>query len=157
MKLQLAGQTFTWKFFLADVSMAVLGIDFLRTHGLKVDATNCRLVHASARVFPTTAVTSGPTASVITEASSPPNSGTALAAAGVKLPSGLSAAALSVGRVARPTPLAPAAHQQAGHSSVVPAAQERATVSAVSPALASKLPLFFQLLLQGIRGCGEPF
>ena len=29
-KLQLAGQLFTWNFLLADVSMAILGIDFLQ-------------------------------------------------------------------------------------------------------------------------------
>ena len=90
MKLKLAGQHFTWNFLLADVSTAILGIDFLRAHNLSVDPANCRLVQTGGRVFPTSAVTSGPTASVIT----------APAAAGVKLPSGLPAAALSVGREA---------------------------------------------------------
>jgi hypothetical protein len=65
-KLQLAGHLFTWKFLLADVSMVILGIDFLRTYSLMVDPANCRLVQASGRIFPAAAVTSGPTASVIT-------------------------------------------------------------------------------------------
>ena len=98
-KLKLAGQHFTWSFLLADVSTAILGIDFLRAHKLTVDPANCRLIQSGGRIFPTTAVTSGPTASVIT-GTSPPTSGPASAAAGVKLPSGLLAAALSVGREA---------------------------------------------------------
>ncbi len=60
MKLQLAGQHFTWNFLLADVSMAILGIDFLRAHNLMVDPANCRLVQAGGRVYLTTAVTSSP-------------------------------------------------------------------------------------------------
>jgi hypothetical protein len=185
--------------------MAILGIDFLRTHNLMVDPASCKLVQAGGRVFPTTAVTSDPTASVITGAS-PPTSRPASAVADVKLPSGLSAAALSVGRealsstpvpvtlqqagqpsaasaaheraalvaadiklpsglsaaasragrAASPTPPAPAAHQQAGSSSAAPAAGQRAAVSAVSPALAGKLPLFFQLLLQGFEDVVNP-
>jgi hypothetical protein len=199
-KLQLAGQHFTWNFLLADVSMAILGIDFLQTHNLMVDPSNCRLVQAGGRVFPTTAVTSGPTASVIPGAS-PPTSRSASAAADIKLPSGLSAAALSVGREAlsstpvpvtlqqagQPsaasathewadvklppglsaaassagrgashTPPAPAAHQQAGSSSAAPAAGKLAAVSAVSPALAGKLPLFFQILLQRFEDVVNP-
>ncbi len=51
-KLQLACQYFTWYFLLADVSMAISGIDFLRTHNLIVDPANCRLVQAGGRVFP---------------------------------------------------------------------------------------------------------
>ncbi len=98
-KLQLAGQHFTWNFLLADVSTAILGIDLLRAHNLTVDPANCRLVKAAGHVFPTTAVTSCPTASVITGASST-TSRPALVAAGVKLPPWLPAAALSVGRKA---------------------------------------------------------
>jgi hypothetical protein len=41
-KLQQAGQHFIWNFLLADVSMAILGIDFLWTHNLMVDSANCR-------------------------------------------------------------------------------------------------------------------
>jgi hypothetical protein len=78
--------------FASDVSMAILGIDFLRAHNLMADPGNCRLVQAGGRIYPTLAVRSGPTASVITGASSP-NSRPASAAADVKLPSGLSAAA----------------------------------------------------------------
>jgi hypothetical protein len=37
-KLQLAGQPFTLNFLFADVSMAILGIDFLWTHSLMVDS-----------------------------------------------------------------------------------------------------------------------
>ncbi len=87
-KLKLASQHFTWSFLLADVSTAILGIDFLRAHKLTVDPANCRLIQSGGHIFPTKAVTSGPTASVITGAS-PPTSGPASAAAGVKLPSGL--------------------------------------------------------------------
>jgi hypothetical protein len=65
-KLQLAGHLFTWKFLLADVSMAILGIDFLWTHSLMVDLANCRLVQASGRIFPAIAVTTSPNASAIT-------------------------------------------------------------------------------------------
>jgi hypothetical protein len=39
-------------------------IEFVRTHSLMVDPANCRLVQAGGRVFPNTAVTSRPTASV---------------------------------------------------------------------------------------------
>jgi hypothetical protein len=42
-KLQLACQPFTLNFLLADVSMAILGIEFVRTHSLMVDPANCRL------------------------------------------------------------------------------------------------------------------
>jgi hypothetical protein len=205
-KLQLAGQHFTWNFLLADVSTAILGIDFLRAHNLTVDPANCRLVPAGGRAFPTTAVMSGPTASVITGAS-PPTSRPASAAAGVKLPSGLPAAALSVGReassfstpdlvalqqagipsaasaareraasaaadvrlpsglsaaassaggVASSTPPAPAACQQAGISSTIMAACQRKAVSAVRPISTGKLPLFFQLLLQRFQDVVNP-
>ncbi len=139
MKLKLAGQHFTWNFLLADVSTAILGIDFLRAHNLSVDPANCRLVQAGGRVFPTLAVTSGPTASVITGAP-PPTSRPASAAAGVKLPSGLPAAALSVGREASrfstPGPVVP---QQAGTSSAAPAARERAASAAADVKLPSGL------------------
>jgi len=161
-KLQLAGHLFTWKFLLAGVSMVILGIDFLRTRSLTVGPGTCWRVQASGRVFPATAVTSGPTASVITgtellPVSSWPSSEPPSAAADVKVPSRLSAAALSDGKVASATPPAPAAHQQAGHSSAVPAkCQERAAISSVSPALASKLPLFFQLLLQRYEDVVNP-
>jgi hypothetical protein len=205
-KLQLAGQHFTWNFLLADVSTAILGIDFLQAHNLTVDPANCRLVQAGGRVFPTTAVTSGPTASVITGAS-PPTSRPASAAAGVKLPSGLPAATLSVGReassfstpdpvalqqagipsaasaardraasaaadvklpsglsaaassaggAASSTPPAPAACQQAGISSAAMAAGQRNAVSAVRPISTGKLPLFFQLLLQRFEDVVNP-
>jgi hypothetical protein len=77
--------------------------------------------------------------------------------ADVKVPSGLSAAALSAGKGASFTPPTPAAHQQAGHSSSVPAkCQEPAAISSVSPALVSKLPLFFQLLLQRYKDVVNP-
>ncbi len=102
-KLKLAGQRFTWNFLLADFSTAILGIDFLRAHNLSVDPANCRLVQTGGRIFPTLAVTSGPTASVITGAS-PPTSRPASAAAGVKLPSGLPAATLSVAERPPPSP-----------------------------------------------------
>ncbi len=128
-KLQLAGQHFTWNFLLADVSMAILGIDFLRTHNLMVDPANCRLVQAGGRVFPTTAVTSGPTASVITGAS-PPTSRPASAVADVKLPSGLSAAALSVGREALASTPVPVTLHQAGQPSAASAAHEWAASAA---------------------------
>ncbi len=121
-KLQLAGQHFTWKFLLADVSMAILGIDFLRAHNLMVDPAKCSLVQAGSRVYPTTAVTSGPTASIITGASLP-ISRPVSAAADVKLPSGLPAAALSVGRETSSSTPDPVALQQAGLPSAVSAAR----------------------------------
>ncbi len=129
-KLKLAGQHFSWSFLIADVSTAILGIDFLRAHNLMVYPANCRLVQAGGRVFPTTAVTSGPTASVITGAALL-TSRPASAAAGVKLPFGLPAAALSVGRetssISTPGPVA---SQQAGIPSVTSAALERAASAA---------------------------
>ncbi len=139
MKLKLAGQHFTWSFLLADVSTAILGIDFLRAHNLTVDPANCRLVQAGGRVFPTTAVTSGPKASVITGAS-PPTSRPASAAAGKKLPSGLPAAALSVGREASSfsTP-DPVALQQAGTPPAASAAGEPAASAAADVKLPSGL------------------
>jgi hypothetical protein len=108
------------------------------------------------------AVTSSPTASVITgtkllPVSSSPSSELPSAAADVKVPSRLSAAAFSAGKAASATPPAPAAHQQMGHSSAVPAKrQERAAISSVSPALISMLPLFFQLLLQRYEDVVNP-
>jgi hypothetical protein len=104
-----------------------------------VDPANCRLVQAGGRVFSTTVVTSGPTASVITGAS-PPTSRPASAAAGVKLPSGLPAAALSVGRDASSfsTP-DPVALLQAGIPSAASAASERAASAAADVKLPSGL------------------
>jgi hypothetical protein len=124
---------------LADVSTAILSIDFLRAQNLTVDPANCRLVQAGGRVFPTTAVTSGPTASVITLAA-PPTSRPASAVAGVKLPSGLPAAALIVGREASSfsTP-GPVVSQQAGTSPVASAARERAASAAADVKLPSGL------------------
>jgi hypothetical protein len=136
-----AGQSwnFTWNFLLADVSTAILGIDFLRANNLTVDPANCRLVQAGGRIFLTTAVTSGPTASVITGAS-PPTSGPASVAASVKLPSGLPAAALSVGREASSfSTLDPVALQQAGISSVASVAREQAASAAADVKLPSGL------------------
>ncbi len=104
-----------------------------------MDPANCRLVQAGSRVFPTTALTSGPTASVITGAS-PPTSRPASAAAGVKLPSWLLATALSVGRDASSfsTP-DPVALQQAGIPSAASAARERAASAAADVKLPSGL------------------
>jgi len=173
------------------------GIDFLRSHNLMVDPANCRLVQAGGRVFPTTAVRSGPTASVMTGASLP-TSRPASVAADAKLPSWLSAAALCVGREASSSTPEPVALQQAGQlsaalewaasavsdvklssglsaaalsagnavsfaspahaafqqacsSSAASVACQQTAVAVVSPALAGKLPLFFQLLLQRTR------
>jgi hypothetical protein len=68
----------------------------------------------------------------------------------VKVPYRSSAAALSADMGASAPSPATAAHQQVGHPSAVPAKlQGQAAVYSVSPALVSKLPLFFQLLLQG--------
>jgi hypothetical protein len=196
-KLKLAGQHFTWNFLLIDVSTGILGIDFLQSHNLMGDPANCWLVQAGGHVFPTTAVTSGPTASVITraplltlrpasvaadvklpswlsaaalsvgrEGSSSTPDPVALQQAGqisaasaalewatsvvadVKLSSGLSAAASSAGRVVSFASPAHAAFQQAGSTSAASSASQRTTVAVVRPALAGKLPLFFQLLLQ---------
>jgi hypothetical protein len=180
-KLKLAGQHFTWSFLLADVSTAILGINF----------------------FASPAVTSGPRASVITGASPPtlrpaPRRKTALrvascrlecwqrglffstpgpvapqqagspsvtsaarewaasGAADVKLPSGLSAAASSAGGATSSPPPAPAADQQAGISSAAVATGQRNAVSAVRPISISKLPLFFQLLLQCFEDVVNP-
>jgi hypothetical protein len=120
-----------------------------------VDPANCRLVQVGGRVFPSTAVTSSPAASVITGAS-PLTSRPASAAADVKPPSGLSAAASSAGRAASSTPPAPASYQQAGISSAAMAASQWKTVSAVRPIATGKLPLFFQLLLQRFEGVVNP-
>ncbi len=109
--------------------MAILGVDFLRAHNLMVDPANCRLVQAGGCVYPTTAVTSGPTASVITGVSSP-ISRPASAAADVKLPSRLPAAALSVGRETSSSTPDPVALQQAGLTSAVSAACVRSASSA---------------------------
>ncbi len=139
MKLQLAGQHFTWSFLLADVSTAIRGIEFLGAHNLTLDPANCRLVQAGGHVFPTTAVTSGPTASVITGAS-PPTLRPASAAAGVKLPSRLPAAALSVGREAT-SPHLILLHfsRQAFFFPVASAARERAASAAADVKLLSGL------------------
>ncbi len=118
--------------------MAILGIDFLRAHNLIVEPANCRLVQAGGRVYPTTVVASGPTASVITGASSL-ISRLALAAADVKLPSGLSAAALSVGRETSSSTPDPVALQQAGQPSAVSVARERAASAAADVKLPSGL------------------
>jgi len=80
----------------------------------------------------------------------------ASAAADVKPPSGLSAATLSAGRTASSIPSALAVRKQASTPSVAPAARQQAAVSALSPALAGKLPLFFQLLLQRYKDVVNP-
>jgi hypothetical protein len=120
LKLQLASQHFTWTFLLADVPMAILGMDFLWAHNLMLDPANCRLVQACGCVYPSMAVTSGHTASVITRASSliwrP-----ASEAADFFLPSGLPAAALSVGRETSSSTPDPVALQQEGQPSAVSA------------------------------------
>jgi hypothetical protein len=100
--------------------------------------TNLVLVQASGRVFPTTTVTSGPTASVITGASLP-NLRPASAAAYIKLPSGLSAAAFSIGREASFSTPVPVTLQQAGQSSAVSAAHGRAASAVVDVKLPSGL------------------
>ncbi len=78
------------------------------------------------------------------------------AAADIKLPSGLSAAASSAGGATSSTPPAPAVYQQAGISSAAVATGQRNTVSAVSPISTGKLPLFFQLLLQCLEDVVNP-
>jgi hypothetical protein len=105
---------------------------------MMVDPANCRLVQAGGHVFPTTAVTRGPTASVTTEAS-PPTSRPALGAADVKLLSGLSAAALSVGREASSSTPDPVALQQAGQLSAASAALKWAASAAAEVKLPSGL------------------
>ncbi len=136
-KLKLASQHFTWSFLLADVSTAILGIDILRAHNLTVDPANCRLVQAGSCVFPTTATgiklpsgfpvaassvgrdassfsTPDPVASQqagIPSVASAARERAASAAADVKLPSGLSAAASSADGVTSSTPPAPAVYQ----------------------------------------------
>jgi hypothetical protein len=67
--------------------------------------------------------------------------------ADVKLSSGLSSAASSAGRAVSFATPAHAAFQQFS-TSAASSASQRTTVAVVSPALAGKLPLFFQLLLQ---------
>jgi hypothetical protein len=69
-----------------------------------------------------------------------------MAAANVKVTSGFSTAALSADKAAYSTPPAPAPAK----------CQERATISSVSPVLVSKLPLFFQRLLQWYEDVVNP-
>jgi hypothetical protein len=104
-----------------------------------VDPANCRLVQPGGRVFPTTAVKSNPTASVITGASSR-ISRPASVAADIKLPSGLPAAALSDGReISSYSTPDPVALQQAGIASVSSAARGWADSAAADVKLPSGL------------------
>ena len=63
--LQLSGQSFSWKFLRAAVSFPIIGVDFLRAHGLLVDPVNNRLVSAAGLALQGQAVESTPSASVI--------------------------------------------------------------------------------------------
>ena len=52
-----------WRFLLADVQFAILGVDFLRSHKLLVDpAANCLVDTASLQSFDTAAEVSSPAA-----------------------------------------------------------------------------------------------
>jgi hypothetical protein len=80
MQLQFDGRPFSWPFLLAAVDFPIIGVDFLKQHGLMVDPANNRLVNAQGESFPTLARASPPTASVVTGLhrqhglSSPPSS-----------------------------------------------------------------------------------
>ena len=60
--LQFGSRRFEWSFILADVSMPILGSDFLRHHHLLVDVAGSRLLDA-ASLEPIPAVSSVPTGS----------------------------------------------------------------------------------------------
>ncbi len=125
MQLRFQDLDFSWKFLLADEAFLILGVDFLRAHKLLIDpvghalldSTGRRLAGQLLRSQPTAtvvigfvqpykpvAVTSSPSAHTAGAASTGPVSAAgeraALAAADVKLPSGLSAAALSAAKPA---------------------------------------------------------
>ena len=59
--LTICGRNFTWKFTLANVSRAIIGGDFLRSHGLLVDIRGKRLIEASTYAcIPTRTITGTP-------------------------------------------------------------------------------------------------
>jgi hypothetical protein len=121
---------FSWKFLLADVAFPILGVDFLRAHKLLIDPEGHALLDSTGRQLAGQLLRSPPTATVVigfvqpykpvVESSSPSahtagaaSAGVssagpvstaceraASAAADVKLPSGLSAAALSAAKPA---------------------------------------------------------
>ncbi len=64
--LQFQGRPFSWPFLLAAVDFPILGVDFLKKHGLMVDPANNRLVSAMGDSLHTLARASPPTASVVT-------------------------------------------------------------------------------------------
>ena len=72
MQLSFSGRRFSCWFLLADVRFPILGVDFLRAHKLVVNpATGC-LVDTTGRRLDTTALPSGPTASVVLPTVLPP-------------------------------------------------------------------------------------
>ena len=57
-RLSFAGSTYKWDFIVADVSIPIIGADFLASFNLLVDVANCRLVNAS--TLASTAVAAAP-------------------------------------------------------------------------------------------------
>jgi hypothetical protein len=110
-----------WDFLLAGVSFPIIGIDFLRHHGLLVDVANLRLLPGAPPPAVVCAVTgaSGPAPSRIyaevVRGGPPPSGGLRVAAKGraeVKVPSGSSAhtfaaSCLQAAAVAVPAPSPP--------------------------------------------------
>ena len=65
-QLDFHGRRFEWTFLLADVSFAIIGVDFLRSHKLLVDPAANRLVDtASLQSFVTVSVAAACAASAV--------------------------------------------------------------------------------------------
>jgi hypothetical protein len=73
--LQFDGRTFEWSFLRADVSFAILGVDFLHANKLLVDvASNSLVDSATGDRFSLTGQPSGHTASIMLPANLPERS-----------------------------------------------------------------------------------
>ena len=116
-RLQFGGRTFQWPFLRADVSFAILGVDFLRANKLMVDVASNSLVDSTTGDrFSLTGQPSGHTASIMLPANLPQPSKQArpatYAAAAAR---GTAHQAATSTRSTSPTRLYPSAAQAAGY------------------------------------------
>jgi hypothetical protein len=75
-QLDIHGRRFEWTFLLADISIPIIGVDFLRSHKLLVDPATNRLVDtASLQSFATVSAAAACSASAVQSPPSPESTG----------------------------------------------------------------------------------
>ena len=76
MQLDFHGRRFEWTFLLADITFAIIGVDFLRSHKLLVDpAANPLVDTASLQSFATVSAAAACAASAVQSPPSPESTG----------------------------------------------------------------------------------